>query len=68
MKLVKLTGCNGKPLYINPQNVNRISCYILHGTNKEYTDIEMICDGDENYYWVQEPIEEVVRLIEEVKE
>lgn len=65
MKLIKLTDTNGKPVYINPLNINRISCYVPYGSTKELCDIEMIGDDSESYHIVEGSIEEVVKLIED---
>lgn len=67
MKLIKLTGRDGKPVYINPLNINRISCYVPYDSTKELCDIEMIGDS-ESYHAVDNSIEEVVKLIEDWRE
>lgn len=65
MKLIRLTGINGKPIYINPINVKRISCDVPYGSTEELCDIEMIGDDSESYHIVANSIEEVVKLIED---
>ncbi len=67
MKLIRLTQTNGQPVYINPLNINRISCYVPYGSTEESCDIEMIGDS-ESYHVVANSIEEVVKLIEDLGE
>lgn len=64
MKLIKLTDCNGNPIYINPLNIKQISGSVPYGGTKELCDIEMIGDDSESYHIVANSIEEVVKLIE----
>ncbi len=68
MKLIKLTDCNGNPIYINPLNIKRISGnvpYIPFVDPNTLCDIEMIGDDSESYHVVANSIEEVVKLIED---
>lgn len=59
MKLIKLKGFKGCPIYINPLNINAVGVY---GDDKSRTWIEMI--GSDHYYTVEQSLEEVVKLIE----
>lgn len=65
MKLIRLKGTNGRAVYINPLNINRISCYVPYGSTEESCDIEMVGDDSESYHVVANSIEEVVKLIED---
>lgn len=62
MKLIKLKGFKGSPIYINPLNINAVGVY---GDDKSRTWIEMIGDDDNHYYTVEQPLEEVAKLIED---
>lgn len=62
MKLIKLAGFKGTPIYINPLNINSVGVY---GDDKSRTWIEMIGCDDDHYYTVEQPLEEVIRLIED---
>lgn len=61
MKLIKLKGFKGSPIYINPLNINAVGVY---GGDKSKTWIEMIGNDDDHYYTVEQTLEEVVKLIE----
>ena len=56
MKLIKLKGFKGYPIYINPLNINAVGVY---GDDKSRTWIEMI--GSDHYYTVEQSLEEVVK-------
>ena len=62
MKLVKFKGYDGNTVYVNPDNVNRL---IIHEDNKGvatgYTIIDMIGDGDDFCFVVQETIDDVAK-------
>ena len=60
MKLIKLKGFRDSFIYINPSNINAVGVY----DDKSRTWIEMIGCDDDHYYTVEQPIEEVVKLIE----
>lgn len=59
MKLIKLIGYSGKPIYINPAFIKRITEY------DNRVDVEMIGDNEENFHYVQTPIDEILKLIED---
>jgi len=61
MKLIKLKGFKGLPIYINPSNINAVGIY---GDDKSRTWIEMIGNDDDHYYTVEQTLEEVIKLIE----
>ena len=61
MKLIKLKGFKGSPIYINPLNINAVGVY---GDDKSRTWIEMIGNDDDHYYTVEQTLEEVIKLIE----
>lgn len=63
MKLIKVTVCGGKPMYINPLNINSIGNYEKNGLLKAF--VEMIGCDDEHFYTVDQSLEEVVNLVEE---
>lgn len=61
MNLIKLTSKSGNaPVYINPHFIKRI--YVID----EGCDIDMVSDDEENYHYVKESIEEVLRKIDGV--
>lgn len=62
MKLIKLKGFKGSSIYINPLNINAAGDY---DGNKSRTWIKMIGDNDDHYYTVEQPFEEVMKLIED---
>ena len=61
MKLIKLKGFRGSPIYINPSNINAVGVY---GDDESRTWVEMIGNDDDHYYTVEQTLEEVVKLIE----
>lgn len=60
MKLIKFKGFKGFFVYINPLNINTVGVY---GNDKSKTWVGMI-GNDDNYCIVEQPLEEVVKLIE----
>lgn len=62
MKLVKFKGYDGRAVYVNPANVNRL---IIHEDNKGaatgYTIIDMVGDGDDFCFVVRATIDEVAK-------
>ena len=62
MKLIKLKGFRGSPIYINPLNINAVGVYGYDDKSKTW--IEMIGNDDDHYYTVEQTLEEVVKLIE----
>ena len=62
MKLIKLKGFRGSLIYINPLNISAVGVYGYDDKSKTW--IEMIGNDDDHYYTVEQPLEEVVKLIE----
>ena len=65
MKMIKLTaGCtDGTPIYINPNNINRISTHKSFNRPTKFTYIDMIGDSDDSYFEVQETVDEVLAML-----
>ena len=61
MKLIKLRGFKDSPVYINPSNINAIGVY---GDDGSGTWIEMVGCDDDHYFTIEQPIKEVIQLIE----
>ena len=65
MKMIKLTaGCtDGTPIYINPNNINRISIHKSFNRPTKFTYIDMIGDSDDSHFEVQETVDEVLAML-----
>ena len=60
MKLIKLTSTNNNaPIFINPLFIKRI-----YTTKTGGSDIDMVSDNEENYHYVKESPEEIVKAID----
>ena len=65
MKMIKLTagGTDGAPIYINPNNINKISTHKSFNRPTEFTYIEMIGDSNDSYFEVRETVDEVIAML-----
>lgn len=65
MKMIKLTAANtdGAPIYINPNNINRISTHKSFNRPTEFTYIDMIGDSDDSYFEVKETVDEILAML-----
>ena len=65
MKMIKLTksGTDGTPVYVNADNINRISTHKSYNRPAEFTYIDMVGDSDDSYFEVKETAEEVLAML-----
>lgn len=65
MKMIKLTAAStdGASIYINPNNINRMSTHKSFNRPTEFTYINMIGDSDDSYFEVKETVDEVLAML-----